>query len=68
MKFSVSPVVRQAVNVKKSSDLPKLVEGLRKLQNFDPLVECITDENTGQYIVCGCGELHLEICLKILEE
>ena len=32
------------------------------------MVQCIVDENTGQYIVCGCGELHMEICLKILEE
>ena len=38
MKFSVSPVVRVAVAPKKAIDLPKLVEGLRKLVKSDPLV------------------------------
>lgn len=44
MKYSVSPVVRVAVSVKDSNDLPKLVEGLKKLSKFDPLVLCLTAE------------------------
>merc|ERR1719276_803329 len=67
MKFSVSPVVRVAVDVKNASDLPKLVEGLKKLSKSDPLVQCITEES-GEHIIAGCGELHVEICLKDLEE
>ena len=67
MKFSVSPVVRVAVEVKNASDLPKLVEGLRKLSKSDPLVVCTTEEN-GEHTIAGCGELHVEICLKDLEE
>jgi len=67
MKFSVSPVVRVAVEVKNASDLPKLVEGLRKLSKSDPLVVCSTEES-GEHIIAGCGELHVEICLKDLEE
>jgi elongation factor 2 len=67
MKFSVSPVVRVAVEVKNASDLPKLVEGLRKLSKSDPLVVCSTEES-GEHIIAGCGELHIEICLKDLEE
>lgn len=67
MKFSVSPVVRVAVDVKNASDLPKLVEGLKKLSKSDPLVQCIT-ESTGEHIIAGCGELHVEICLKDLVE
>jgi elongation factor 2 len=67
MKFSVSPVVRVAVEVKNASDLPKLVDGLRKLSKSDPLVVCTTEEN-GEHIIAGCGELHVEICLKDLEE
>jgi elongation factor 2 len=67
MKFSVSPVVRVAVEVKNASDLPKLVEGLRKLAKSDPLV-VITTESNGEHIIAGCGELHVEICLKDLEE
>merc|ERR1712147_97201 len=67
MKFSVSPVVRVAVEVKSASDLPKLVEGLKKLSKSDPLVVCSTEES-GEHIIAGCGELHVEICLKDLRD
>ena len=67
MKFSVSPVVRVAVEVKNPADLPKLVEGLKRLAKSDPMVQCIIEES-GEHIVAGAGELHLEICLKDLEE
>lgn len=67
MKFSVSPVVRVAVEPKNPSDLPKLVEGLKRLSKSDPMVQCIIEES-GEHIVAGAGELHLEICLKDLEE
>jgi elongation factor 2 len=40
MKYSVSPVVRVAVKPKNPGDLPKLVEGLKKLSKSDPLVVC----------------------------
>ncbi|KAF9143822.1 Elongation factor 2 [Mortierella sp. GBA39] len=67
MKFSVSPVVQVAVECKNPADLPKLVEGLKRLSKSDPCVLCFTSE-TGEHIVAGSGELHLEICLKDLEE
>lgn len=67
MKFSVSPVVRVAVEPKNASDLPKLVEGLKRLAKSDPMVQCIIEES-GEHIIAGAGELHLEICLKDLEE
>lgn len=67
MKFSVSPVVRVAVECKNPADLPKLVEGLKRLAKSDPMVQC-TIEESGQHIIAGAGELHLEICLKDLEE
>ena len=67
MKYSVSPVVRVAVEVKNASDLPKLVDGLKKLSKSDPLVLCYTEES-GEHIIAGCGELHVEICLKDLQE
>lgn len=66
MKYSVSPVVRVAVAPKNAQDLPKLVDGLKKLAKSDPLVQCITEEN-GQHIIAGCGELHVEICLHDLQ-
>jgi elongation factor 2 len=67
MKYSVSPVVRVAVTAKNAADLPKLVEGLRKLSKSDQLVQCTSSEN-GENIIAGCGELHVEICLHDLEE
>merc|ERR1712002_771075 len=67
MKFSVSPVVRVAVEPKNPSELPKLVEGLKRLAKSDPMVQCIIEES-GEHIIAGAGELHLEICLKDLEE
>ncbi|KAI5122358.1 hypothetical protein M0805_004116 [Coniferiporia weirii] len=67
MKFSVSPVVQVAVEVKNAADLPKLVEGLKRLSKSDPCVQAWIND-TGEHIVAGAGELHLEICLKDLEE
>lgn len=67
MKFSVSAVVRVAVEPKSAQDLPKLVEGLKRLSKSDPLVKTFTGK-TGEHIIAGAGELHLEICLKDLKE
>merc|ERR1711981_46065 len=67
MKYSVSPVVKVAVRPKDGKDLPKLVDGLKKLSKSDPLVVCTTEES-GEHVIAGCGELHVEICLKDLRE
>jgi len=67
MKYSVSPVVKVAVKCKDGKDLPKLVEGMKKLSKSDPLVVCTTEES-GEHVIAGCGELHVEICLKDLKE
>jgi elongation factor 2 len=67
MKYSVSPVVRVAVKPKNAADLPKLVEGIKKLSKSDPLVVCSLEE-TGENVIAGCGELHVEICLNDLEK
>jgi len=67
MKYSVSPVVRVSVQPKNAADLPKLMEGLKRLSKSDPLVQCFTAP-TGEHIIAGAGELHLEICLKDLRD
>ncbi|XP_027340327.1 elongation factor 2-like [Abrus precatorius] len=67
MKFSVSPVVRVAVTSKVAADLPRLVEGLKRLAKSDPMVVCELSE-TGEHIISAAGELHLEICLKDLQD
>ncbi|KAE8355294.1 P-loop containing nucleoside triphosphate hydrolase protein [Aspergillus coremiiformis] len=66
MKFSVSPVVQRSVEVKNAADLPKLVEGLKRLSKSDPCVLTMINES-GEHVVAGAGELHLEICLNDLE-
>merc|ERR1719262_505805 len=67
MKYSVSPCVKVSVKPKDGKDLPKLVEGLKKLSKSDPLVVCTTEES-GEHVIAGCGELHVEICLKDLRD
>merc|ERR1711910_314173 len=52
MKFSVSPVVRVAVEPKNPADLPKLVEGLKRLAKSDPMVQCMIEES-GEHIIAG---------------
>jgi elongation factor 2 len=67
MKYSVAPVVRVAVEAQNAADLPKLIESLKALERFDPLVVCETSES-GEHIVAGAGELHLEICINALRD
>lgn len=68
MKYSVSPVVRVAVKPKNMAELPKLLEGMKRLAKSDPLVLCYTEEGSKENIIAGCGELHVEICLKDLRD
>ncbi|KAG5642950.1 Elongation factor 2 [Asterophora parasitica] len=64
MRFSVSPVVQVAVEVKNQSDLPKLVEGLKRLSKSDPSVQALISE-TGEHIVAGdLQEDHAGVPLK----
>jgi elongation factor G len=55
------PVIAVAVEPKSKADQDKLGEALRKLSEEDPTFRVHTDENTGQTIISGMGELHLEI-------
>ena len=68
MNFSISPLIRVAAEVKNASDLPHLVEGLRILAKSDSSIDCYADKDTGEHIIAGVSELHLEICLIDLEE
>merc|ERR1711939_1115424 len=57
-----------SVDVKTPSDLPKLIEALKRLSKSDPLVVVSRNDETNENIIAGCGELHIEICLKDLQE
>ncbi len=55
------PVVTKAVEAKDSRDTTKLIEALRELSKADPTIEVRIDQDTGEHLVSGMGELHLEI-------
>ncbi|GFY46007.1 elongation factor 2 [Trichonephila inaurata madagascariensis] len=64
---TVSPVVKVAVELQNPSDLPKLEDGLKHLEKFDPMIQCIIEKHDA-YIVSDSEELDLENCLKDVKE
>ena len=61
------PVISIAVEPKTQKDLDKLANGLAKLAEEDPTFTVRTDEQSGQTIISGMGELHLEIIVDRLK-
>ncbi|MFH0749069.1 MAG: elongation factor EF-2 [Candidatus Bathyarchaeota archaeon] len=61
VKYVTEPVVTMAIEPKHSRDLPKLVNFLRKLSIEDPNLVTKINEETGEYLISGMGQLHLEI-------
>ncbi len=55
------PVISMAVEPKTKADHEKMSIGLQRLAEEDPTFKCFTDKETGQLIIAGMGELHLEI-------
>jgi elongation factor G len=55
------PVISMAIEPKTKLDREKMSEGLQRLSEEDPTFRCFTNEETGQLIIAGMGELHLEI-------
>src|SRR5258705_6905474 len=55
------PVISMAIEPKTKQDREKMGEGLQRLAEEDPTFRCFTNEETGQLIIAGMGELHLEI-------
>jgi elongation factor G len=61
------PVISMAVEPKTKADRDKMSEGLQRLAEEDPTFRCFTNEETGQLIIAGMGELHLEIIVDRLK-
>ncbi len=61
------PVIEQAVEPKTKADQEKMTTALVKLANEDPSFRVSTDQESGQTIIKGMGELHLEIKVDILK-
>ena len=63
------PVISMAVEPKTRADRDKMSEGLQRLAEEDPTFRCFTNQETGQLIIAGMGELHLEIiCDRLKRE
>lgn len=61
IKHLFEPVITKSIEVVKTADLPKLVEILRKVAKEDPSVKVEINDQTGESLISGMGELHLEI-------
>ncbi|MBI4142159.1 elongation factor EF-2, partial [Candidatus Woesearchaeota archaeon] len=61
LKHIFEPVITKAIQATKPQDLPKLVEVLRKVAKEDPSVKIEINQETGEHLLRGMGELHLEI-------
>ncbi|MEA3414342.1 MAG: elongation factor EF-2 [Nanoarchaeota archaeon] len=55
------PVVTKSIEATKAADLPKLIEVLRQVGKEDPSLKITINEDTGESLISGMGELHLEI-------
>ncbi|HDJ38709.1 MAG TPA: elongation factor EF-2 [Methanosarcinales archaeon] len=61
IRHASEPVVTVAVEAKHMRDLPKLIEVLRQVSKEDPTLYVKIDEETGEHLLAGMGELHLEV-------
>ncbi|MBI2575908.1 elongation factor EF-2 [Candidatus Woesearchaeota archaeon] len=61
LKHIFEPVITKAIKPKISNELPKLIEVLRKVGREDPSIVIEINEETGENLLSGMGELHLEI-------
>jgi elongation factor 2 len=68
LRYISEPVVTLAIEPKNFQDLPKLVNQLNKIAREDPNVRVKINEETGEYLISGMGEVHLEIVEYKLKE
>jgi len=61
IKHIFDPVITKAIEAKNPGDLPKLIEVLRQVQKEDPTITIEINEETGEHLMHGMGELHLEV-------
>ncbi|MCW4014702.1 MAG: elongation factor EF-2 [Candidatus Bathyarchaeota archaeon] len=67
IKYVSDPVLTVAVEPKKPTDLPKLIDAMQKMSIQDPNLVTTINQETGEYLMAGMGELHLEIAVKDLK-
>jgi elongation factor 2 len=68
IKYVSEPVVTIAIEPKHPKDLPRLVDAMNRLSIEDPNLVTTINRETGEYLLSGMGELHLEIAVKFLRD
>jgi elongation factor 2 len=61
------PVITKSIEAKNMDDLPKLIEILRQVSKEDPTIDININEDTGEHLISGQGELHLEVQTQRIE-
>ena len=62
------PVITKSVEAKNMDDLPKLIETLRQVSKEDPTIRIEINEDTGEHLISGQGELHLEVITQRIQK
>jgi len=68
VKYVAEPVMTVSIEPKKPNDLPKVMEAMDRISIEDPNLLTTIDKETGQYLISGIGELHLEIAMNFLRQ
>ena len=68
IKYVSEPVITVAIEPKHPKDLPRLVDVMQRLVIEDPNIVTTISKETGEYLLSGMGELHLEIAVKFLKD
>ena len=68
IKYVSEPVITIALEPKHPKDLPRLVDAMNRLSIEDPNLVTTINKETGEYLLSGMGELHLEIAVKFLRD
>jgi elongation factor 2 len=61
------PVITKSIEAKRMDDLPKLIKVLQQVSKEDPTIKVEINEDTGEHLVSGQGELHLEVITQRIE-
>jgi elongation factor 2 len=68
IKYISEPVITVALEPAHPKDLPRLIQAMQQLAIEDPNLTATISQETGEYLLSGIGELHLEIATKLLRD
>ncbi|MHA1271745.1 MAG: GTP-binding protein [Candidatus Helarchaeota archaeon] len=68
LQYTQNPVITVSIEPYHPRELKKMIDILKEIDQEDPNLEVIIKEETGEYLISGMGELHLEIITKLIED